>query len=169
MFGKKFGFNKNKKSFDVCHGIVDAFITRQFCLQVSWSGQARAANVTQKLNFSANKKLLEAFFNVVYLASTDATDVGIQTFFSGTVFRNATARLSHKKYKNYAGAPPTKRKRSTTTAQSATANTAEHAEAADAASVGAVETGPFDAADDGKEAENNDILMYNDDNILLTE
>lgn len=89
-------------------------MTRKFCAAVSWSGQARSANVLQNINSSANKKLIEAFSNVVALASSDANDAGIQEFFSSSIFRNANARLNHKKYRNAATvntpAPARKRK-----------------------------------------------------------
>lgn len=113
LFGKKYGFAKNQKAIDVCHGLIDLFMTRQFCTAVSWSGQARSANVSQKINFSANKKLIEAFSNVVALASIDSSDAAIQSFFSSSVFRNANARLNHKKYRTATttATPPAPRKR----------------------------------------------------------
>lgn len=100
LFGKKYGFAKNHTCYEVCYGLIDMILTRPFCIMISWSGPARSANVEKKINFSANKKIIEAFSKVVTAASSDATDIAIQGFFSNTVFRNASARLHHKKYRS---------------------------------------------------------------------
>lgn len=109
---KKYGSTNAYNYTEVCHGIIDKFITREFCQQISWSGRARAQNVKSKLNFSSFRHVINAFNAAVCKSAHNATEIEIQEFFKNTIFRNSTARLHHIKYKINTGKEcPKKRKR----------------------------------------------------------
>lgn len=98
------GVNGKSNGVDCCYKLVDYFISRQFLLQCSWTGNTRtlegkvapdgepSTEDNGKVGLKFYKKFRALFFNLIMLADKDFSEIDCDNFFK-RIMKNSKQRV----------------------------------------------------------------------------
>uniref|UniRef100_A0A182VVL9 DUF4806 domain-containing protein n=1 Tax=Anopheles minimus TaxID=112268 RepID=A0A182VVL9_9DIPT len=94
------GVTGKANGIDCCYKLIDYFITRQFLMQCSWTGNAKlpggnnadSSNSTGKVGLKFFRNFRSLFLNLIMLADKDFSEIECDNFFK-RIIRNSKQRV----------------------------------------------------------------------------